>query len=747
MMKMGKIILSFVCAITIVSGVSLPAQAEEVPLPSSASQDTNAISSPEPTSLPEENEKSDDGGKEPIDTEVPESVEDTDETGIDTASTPEQAEPSAPIASDSAEHISNDLPSISYDVYLNDTGWQETKTSGLTAGSEKGNSAYLEAYHLDSDMVHFQYAAYIQNVGWMDPVSNGQNAGIPGQNLRMEAFKIQLIGAEASQYDIYYRSYSSTLGWLDWACNGQISGTIDLSRSLQALQVVIQPHGTAAPGSTTHPFLEGYLSCSAHVQNYGWLANVNEQETVGTVGEGLRLEAFKLRLIKQPYAGSVEYRAHVQNIGWQGWTRNVSGTTGRALQAEALSIRLTGEMASHYDIYYRAHVQNIGWLDWASNGADAGTTGMSLRLEAFEVRLVEKGTPAPGNTSKPCLSFSVSYRAHVQNIGWQGFVGNDSVAGTTGRALRVEALQMKFTSHGTDGSIAYRVHVQNVGWQDWKTDGDIAGTTGRALQIEAIQIKLTGDASNFMDVWYRVHVENGGWMGWACNGSSAGTEGMCYRVEAIQVIISPKGKSGPGTTANSFQKKDASHVNGWLKSGGLWYHYNGDGYQDAVQPFAPTLYSLPGYYVHPMITGNLNSSNERIEAMIQCAYEYMRTRYLICHSTAPGGAVDCSGLVMQCLYAAGFDPSPATPEHHARRENEWDSRTLYYSTPGIRKVSSSDIRRGDLVWYASRGTIIHVAIALGNGRVIDAWPPRVNDCYPVYYPAHGSIFAVGRPFC
>lgn len=215
MMKMGKAILSFVCAITIVSGVSLPVQAEEAPLPSSASQDTNAISSPEPTSLPEENEKSNDGGKDSVDTAVPELSEESDKTETETVTSTEQTESSAPIEAKSAEQASNDLPSISYGIYVNHMGWQETKTNGLTAGYEKENADYLEAYRLDSDMVHLQYSAYMQNVGWMDPVSNGKSAGIPGQNLRLEALRIQLTGTEASQYDIYYRSYCGTVGWLD----------------------------------------------------------------------------------------------------------------------------------------------------------------------------------------------------------------------------------------------------------------------------------------------------------------------------------------------------------------------------------------------------------------------------------------------------------------------------------------------------------------------------------------------------
>ena len=57
---------------------------------------------------------------------------------------------------------------------------------------------------------------------------------------------------------------------------------------------------------------------------------------------------------------------------------------------EAVEIKLTGDLAKHYDVVYRAHVQSKGWLDWVKSGECAGTTGEALHLEALEVRLVEK---------------------------------------------------------------------------------------------------------------------------------------------------------------------------------------------------------------------------------------------------------------------------------------------------------------------------------------------------------------------
>ena len=45
--------------------------------------------------------------------------------------------------------------------------------------------------------------------------------------------------------------------------------------------------------------------------------------------------------------------------------------------------------------------KEFGWLGWAKNGESAGTAGYSYRLEAIEVKMVEKGGKAPGSIERP----------------------------------------------------------------------------------------------------------------------------------------------------------------------------------------------------------------------------------------------------------------------------------------------------------------------------------------------------------
>ena len=173
---------------------------------------------------------------------------------------------------------------------------------------------------------------------------------------------------------------------------------------------------------------------------------------------------------------------------------------------------------------------------------------------------------------------SVSYSAHVQNIGWQGAVAQGQQAGTTGQSLRLEAIQVNLNTDGADLGVQYRTHIQNIGWESgWHNRGEVSGTTGRSLRLEAIQMKLTGADADKYDLYVRVHAQNIGWMGWAkASGDSvatAGTSGASYRLEAIEIKIVQAGAGAPAAdgqvTGVSFMPADdinySTHVQniGW----------------------------------------------------------------------------------------------------------------------------------------------------------------------------------------
>jgi len=141
------------------------------------------------------------------------------------------------------------------------------------------------------------------------------------------------------------------------------------------------------------PLKNDQISYSAHVSGIGWMPSLVTNGLVsggiaGTTGQSRAIES--LRVSVGDPSSRVMLSAHVQNIGWLPFTAGESGTTGRSLRTEAYKMYLEGPIANRYSIEYRSHIQNIGWTNWVRDGAVSGTTGQSLRLEAIEIRLVYK---------------------------------------------------------------------------------------------------------------------------------------------------------------------------------------------------------------------------------------------------------------------------------------------------------------------------------------------------------------------
>ena len=340
------------------------------------------------------------------------------------------------------------------------------------------------------------------------------------------------------------------------------------------------------------------VSYATHVQNDGWQSAVSDGAIAGTTGRSLRLEALTVSLTTDLDLG-IEYRSHIQDYGWeQTWHANgeQSGTTGESKRLEALEIRLTGSEAANYDVYYCTHVQNIGWMDWVKNGERSGTEGFSLRQEALAIVILPAGSPAPASlgtgtaptgssstaapTPTPSTLDGLSYSTHIQNIGWQNFVADGQLSGTTGQSLRLEGIKIEINN--VDGvGVRYRTHIQNLGWEaTWKENGQVSGTTGESLRLEAIQIELTGPNASQYDIYYRTHVQNIGWLDWAYNGRASGSAGYSYRLEAIEIRIVPAGSTAPGSTADSFRQTEATSASAPVSSVG-----DVSSYPANVQPY------------------------------------------------------------------------------------------------------------------------------------------------------------------
>ena len=300
--------------------------------------------------------------------------------------------------------------SVSYIVHGQDYGWEKDwKKDGQTSGTE-GQCKRLEAIQIklpDDVSGSIEYRTHIQDIGWEKNWSkDGAKSGTEGQCKRLEAIQIKLTGEVEKNYDVYYSVHAENFGWLGWAKNGEEAGTAGYGYRLEAIKIQLVTKGDNAPEpiDTIKEAMKARLvGYQTHVQDYGTQAYVYDGAMAGTEGECKRMESIRMKL-PSSVNSSIQYRSHVQDIGWEkNWASNgsLSGTTGQCKRLEAIQIKLSGDVAENYDVYYRVHAQDYGWLAWAKNGESSGTEGYAKRLEAIEVRLVPKGTtpdlPASAN--------------------------------------------------------------------------------------------------------------------------------------------------------------------------------------------------------------------------------------------------------------------------------------------------------------------------------------------------------------
>lgn len=155
-------------------------------------------------------------------------------------------------------------------------------------------------------------------------------------------------------------------------------------------------------------------------------------------------------------------------------------------------------------------------------------------------------------------------------------------------------------------------------------------------------------------------------------------------------------------------------------------------------------YHLDGYQKQPTVAVGAGGST-RIEAMISYARAQRGADYTWGGAGPYAYGFDCSGLVLQSMYAAGVDPRPIDVLDH-QSPGFRTTRNLY-SHPRLRRVSLASRRRGDLVWYTgSSGAIQHVAIYLGGGMIVDSlYSVRVRQD-SAYLDGYRRLGTVSRVF-
>ena len=179
---------------------------------------------------------------------------------------------------------------------------------------------------------------------------------------------------------------------------------------------------TATAGITISDRLGNARKCTENVNvyvaktaNVTYTTYVNGGPTItasnggfsGTVGQSLhiyQISGVTLSLPNLPNMGNIYVQAAGSALGNTNISSSVINSSTGAYTSPASSDKmiesvrfwLDGDAANAYDIWYRAYVRVFGWLDPVKNNTWTGTSGIGVRLEALEVKVVPKNT-SPGS--------------------------------------------------------------------------------------------------------------------------------------------------------------------------------------------------------------------------------------------------------------------------------------------------------------------------------------------------------------
>jgi peptidoglycan/xylan/chitin deacetylase (PgdA/CDA1 family) len=135
----------------------------------------------------------------------------------------------------------------------------------------------------------------------------------------------------------------------------------------------------------------GILSAGAEWSHY-YIDDTYAMAPAGSYIRGIRVT---LREQPENLTGTIEYSVNLSGTGWLNWVSGGSAPeTEEESALEAVRIRLTGDLATYYDVVYCV-LQNGAWTDWVRNGETAGAEGVGLHMDGINISVVRK---QPGKT-------------------------------------------------------------------------------------------------------------------------------------------------------------------------------------------------------------------------------------------------------------------------------------------------------------------------------------------------------------
>ena len=169
-----------------------------------------------------------------------------------------------------------------------------------------------------------------------------------------------------------------------------------------------------------------------------------------------------------------------------------------------------------------------------------------------------------------------------------------------------------------------------------------------------------------------------------------------------------------------YRSDTIAKVKQFQKNNGLSVTGNVDLETWKTMGFSEESWTSLGSYASPVRIKRTDDRQTMIEQFIECAMEYLDTPYVVGAAGKAGEGVDCSGLVLQCLYAIGIYPDGLDPVQHSTLE-EYNSR-LMWADEKFKEIEYDELQPGDLVFYGRpwSNRVCHVAIYLGESECVEA---------------------------
>ena len=285
------------------------------------------------------------------------------------------------------EKIEEIQPSINYQVHIQNQGWQETKYDSNTAGTT-GQNLRLEAIRINiaglNENISVKYQVHIQNIGWQPWRKNGEMAGTEGKSMRIEAIKVCLESSD--DFSVMYRAHVQNIGWQEWRTDGEIAGTEGKGYRIEAIEIKLVPKIKKAEICIETPQSEASVFEHEKIEVSGWkMANVRNTKMKVFV-DGNEIDENIIEYIQREdvlnciygFGTSIEnqtpgfkFSIDTNNLlpGIHEVKLAIYHGENEILKQTSFSINIKNIIG----ISYSSHVQNIGWQGYKQNGDKSGT--------------------------------------------------------------------------------------------------------------------------------------------------------------------------------------------------------------------------------------------------------------------------------------------------------------------------------------------------------------------------------------